>query len=397
MEVVINFLRIFLISFIFAQLSSACSSTLNEENNSQPPPSSVQTETGNLFFIGQDLGAIRGYYNSECCVQADGTTTYISLYNILSAEADYGGIGIDASGNPLTKETTWGSGPMNAYKNATEFGNHDLAIGLFIAENDHPGAMAKLVKGNYDGEIRQIAKLADYVSGDVYLRIGYEFEGLWNKGHENTDLYKAAWKRIVNTLRNEDADNIIYVWQTAAGTIDDAIEKRHEDISDWYPGDEYVDWMALSWFMNPDEKQTVPSDYKSPTTRELADELIAFARVKRKPVMIAEAAPQAFDLDEKETRFHSPVWDGEAGTNITPISSEEIWDYWYAPLFKYMNTNSDVIKSLAYINVDWDSQPMWGTPWEGGFWGDSRIENDEYITQQWNKAIIEWQKQGLKP
>jgi len=395
-----NFFKTIFVAWLFIQFSLACTSTEKNENTVPISPESaahsLDDKSKNKYFIGQDLGAVRGYVNSGCCVKSDGVTTYLSLYNLLSKEAGYGGLGLNPSGKPISLETTWGSGPMSAYKSATEFGHQDLAVGLFIAENDHPGAMSDLIEGKYDDEIRQINKLASFVDGKLYLRIGYEFDGLWNTGHDDTVEYKAVWRRIVDILEQEGANNIIYVWQASAAAVDDAIEKKYEDISQWYPGDNYVDWMALSWFMNPDEMQSVKSDYDTPSARLLADELLAFARQKQKPVMIAEAAPQSFDLDKKQTRLHSPVWDGEAGTDIKSISSEDIWDYWYAPLFDYMTVNNDVIDAIAYINVDWDSQPMWGAPWESGFWGDTRIERDEYITQQWNKAMTEWREEEAR-
>lgn len=51
-----------------------------------------------LFIIGQDLGAIRGYYESGCCIQPDGNTSYVNLYNVFSESLSYSGLGIDPKG-----------------------------------------------------------------------------------------------------------------------------------------------------------------------------------------------------------------------------------------------------------------------------------------------------------
>ena len=90
------------------------------------------------------------------------------------------------------------------------------------------------------------------------------------------------------------------------------------------------------------------------------------ARAAGKPVMIAEAAPQGFDLERSSRRSISPIWDGNAGTGFTPLSSDEIWQAWYEPLFRLMKDNRDVVRALAYINCDWDAQPMWGPPYPSG-------------------------------
>ena len=359
----------------------------NAAANDEAPPAEK------ILIIGQDLSAIRGYMASECCVQPDGLTAYLDFYDILKPD-DFGGLGIDADGKQLDFELSWGAGPNSAFLTATDFGVNNIAIGLSITENEHPGGLARIVDGEHDGEIKQLARFASMVNGTIYLRIGYEFDGAWNHGYWDADLYIAAYRRIVDVLRGEGVNNVEYVLQASTAGVDEIIDGGREDISKWYPGDDYVDWLALSWFMNPDERSIVPQDSFTPLTPgELSDELLQLAREKGKPVMIAEASPQAFDLNENFTANHSPLWDGEPASNPQPASDDEIWDYWFAPLFAYMDENSDVIHALAYINVDWDSQPMWGPPYASGFWGDTRLETNPEIAKRFDAAIAAWKGQ----
>ncbi len=350
---------------------------------------STSSDAPRLLIVGQDLGAIRGYMASDCCPLPDGLTAYVDFYDILTDE-DFGGLGIDASGAPVDLEFDWGAGPVSAWKTAAEFGVDGLAIGLSLTENEHPGKLDGLAQGEFDEEIRQLATFFGMIEGPVYLRIGYEFDGAWNQGYEDAQRYQAVYRRIVDVLRAEDSDNVEYVWQGAAAVADEVLDKRHEDIRQWYPGDDYVDWMAFSWFMNPRETIQVDSDYEPPTTLQLATEVLHFARERGKPVMIAEAAPQAMDLNERFMADHSPIWDGPAGENRVEMSDDEIWDHWFGPLFELLNDNRDVIYALAYINADWDSQAMWGPPYASGFWGDTRLEVNEAITQRFSRAIEEW-------
>ena len=346
-----------------------------------------------ILIIGQDLDAIRGYMGSDCCVTPDGLTAYLDFYDLLKPE-DFGGLGIDAALEELDFELTWGSGPMSAYATSTEFGVNNVAIGLSITENEHPGGLQRIVDGAHDNEIKQLAKYATLVEGQVYLRIGYEFDGAWNQGYSDAELYVGAYRRIVDVLRAEGADNIEYVLQASTAGVDEIIDGGREDISKWYPGDDYVDWLGLSWFMNPDERSVIPQEHFTPMSPgELSDELLQLARDKGKPVMIAEASPQAMDLNDNFTANHSPLWDGEPTSDQQTMSDEEIWEYWFAPLFAYMNDNRDVINALAYINVDWDSQPMWGPPYESGFWGDTRLETNPEIARRFNEAISSWRAQ----
>ena len=362
------------------------------ENQTEPTLSNPETETTdeNLFFIGQDLGAIRQYVDSNCCAAANGATAYVGLYKVLSPELEFGGLGLNAAGEPIDLEGSWGSGPVSAYKTATEFDVEHLAIGLFIANNEEPGALSALVEGKHDDKIRHLTKLFQHVRGKVFLRIGYEFDGVWNSGYEDRDIYKSAWRRIVDIIREEGADNVEFVWQGSAAPIDDAIEKAHEDISDWYPGDDYVDWVGLSWFIDGDEAQTVSSDYTPATARVLSDEIVTFARARNKPVMVAEASPQSFDIANLQTSHHSPLWDGAPGTGTRSLTEEELWEAWFAPFFRYLEDNQDVIHAIAYINCNWDAQPMWGPPYESGYWGDTRVNKNDEIASRWNAAIAKW-------
>ena len=354
--------------------------------NQAAAPSATQQK---ILIIGQDLGAIRGYLTSGCCPRPDGLTAYVGLYDVL-AEGSFGGLGIDARGKDAGFEFDWGAGPVSAYRTATEFGVDGLAIGLSITENDHPGNLQRLVDGEFDPQIQQLARFFRKIKGPVYLRIGYEFDGAWNRGYENAEAYKGAFRRIVDMLRHAGVTNVQTVWQAGAATADEVIDQRHEDIKRWYPGDSYVDWMGFSWFMAPHETIEVASNYQPHTPLQLAEEVLQLARQRGKPVMIAEASPQATDLLEGFSANHAIIWDGPPGEDRIDMSDDQLWDHWFAPMFALLDQNRDVIHALAYINADWDSQPMWGPPYNSGFWGDSRLEANDDIAARFSKAITDW-------
>ena len=295
-------------------------------------------------------------------------------------------------GNDAGFEFDWGAGPVSAWRTATEFGVDGLAIGLSITENEHPGGLRQLIDGELDAHIAQLALFFEKIPGPVYLRIGYEFDGAWNHGYESAETYVAAYRRIVDVLRELGVFNVQMVWQASASTTDDVIDGGHEDIRQWYPGDEYVDWMAISWFMNPHETVEVSSSYSPKTPLQLTEELLELARLHGKPVMIAEASPQAMDLDDNFMAHHAAIWDGEPASGRVDMSDDAIWDHWFGPLFDLMDQNRDVIHALAYINADWDSQAMWGDPYASGFWGDSRLEVNDSIAARFTAAIEDWKR-----
>src|SRR5262249_15634128 len=149
---------------------------------------------------------------------------------------------------------------------------------------------------------------------------------------------------------------------------------------------DYVDWVALSWFLPP---QAMPAGtrLRVPTQMELAREVLSFARHAGKPVMIAESTPQGYDLSRHTHAKIPPLWDGPSGAEVVPKSSGVIGREWYRPFFAFIDANRDAIRAFAYINARWDSQPMWGPPYQSGYWGDSRIQADATVQKLWVAEI----------
>lgn len=359
--------------------------------------SSTSVADKNIYFVGQDLGALRGHFSSNCCPKPDGVTAYLSLYSLLDDKANFGGLGLDAQLQTIVSEKGWGAGPVSAWKSVKEFRRPYLAIGLDLTEKAIPNGLTRIANGEFDAEIQHLSKFAILTEKTIFLRLGYEFDGRWNAGYDNVENYKAAWRHIVNRMRQCGASNIQFVWQSATSPIDDVLDQNHEDISRWYPGDDYVDWIGASWFVALDDiVATSSTEFRPSTARILMDELVAFARGRKKPIMIAELSPQGFDLKRRTRRNISAIWDGKAGEGLQRLSEDQIWSLWYQPFFEYLYANDDAIDAIAYINTNWDSQSMWGRPYENGYWGDSRLETAPLIARRWNKAISAWRNKSRK-
>lgn len=271
-----------------------------------------------ILILGQDLGAVGGL-----STHMDG---YIdNLNQIPAGVTTYTNI---PSLGGLQNYTNWGSGDVNAqaYIDDSKFENTCLAIGLFIN-----GELRNIRDGFWNHQIRILARWIKDTDRPVFLRIGYEFDGPWNG--LNPDEYVDAWKQIVKVFDWEEVRNVAYVWQSA-GINTNNIER-------WYPGDQFVNWVGYSHFDGPDHGRVMR----------------AFAAEHGKPIMIAEAAPRR---------------------NLRTGDGPTEWRNWFEPLFNTIE-NNDQIKALAYINTNWDEQPMW----RGQGWGDSRVEVNQYIKEQW--------------
>lgn len=360
------------------------------------PPAGKQ-----MMIVGQDLQSVAGYVDSGKFPTPAGVTSYIAFFNIATRNQGFGALGLDESDQPNNYDHDWGAGPLNAHSSAVGFSGSTLQLGMSLTEGDGNttwcgGCLSELANGGFQAEINQLADFLLMIDKPVYLRIGYEFDGNWNQGYERTGDYVKAYRNIVDGLRNRGVDNVAYVWQSSTSPVDEVLDAKFndkfdkEDLSQWYPGDDYVDWIGLSWFLLPGEKpisSEVPGGFDTPTQLELANDIIEFSRARSKPVMIAEATPQGYDIVAQNNSHLSFVWDGAAGGGTVGKSSEQIWDEWYANIFKFMDDNLDIVKAVSYINANWNTQTLWAPPYPSGYWGDGRVEANDLISNKWVEEL----------
>ncbi len=310
-----------------------------------------------LLILGQDLGSVAGYANSGFFPEVGGVTNYTDVY-------DFRG---------LTQSIDYGSGEMNLQKAIDTYPNSVLSIGLWMVEKQqaddqgpaNPNGLTDLVNGVHDNDLQ---RFADFCNNNdphpIFLRIGYEFDGPWNA--YDPGKYQNGYRYIKDFLDARGVTNVAYVWQSAAWGA------TGTNFDPWYPGDSYVDYVGLSFFFfdenyNADELEA----------------LLQFARNKNKPIQMSEVSAQYHDFDEG--RFHTFDNPGSPSN----LSGQDAWNqYFRDQLLPFVRNNSDVIRQVAYINADWQSQDQWRWPDAGnGFWGDTRIEVDPVIAQNWANEI----------
>ncbi|WP_281616323.1 glycosyl hydrolase [Flammeovirga sp. SubArs3] len=276
-----------------------------------------------LLIMGQDLGAVGGLdqytdgYVDHFSQMPAGITTYTSLPSL-------GG---------LYSVVNYGAGDVSGevYLDDATFDSTALVIGLYLVDQEK-----RIVDGDLDDKIRTMANWIKNTNRPVFLRIGYEFDGEHN--HYSVTYFKNMWRRIVDIFDEESVANCDFVWQSDGVHSTSTMQR-------YYPGSEYVDWFAFSYFQ-----------------KNAGNDLIRLAKTYEKPVMIAEATPRGYDLKT--------------------VNGDQLWNSWFQPLIQLMDDNP-IIKGLAYINTDWDSQQMW----KGEGWGDTRIEVNEALTQHWENEL----------
>ncbi|MCM2679654.1 glycosyl hydrolase [Echinimonas agarilytica] len=325
----------------------------------QEPRNTYEPEDGKvLFFIGQDNEGVggnqnieapqekwSGYLNTEA-PKAAGITSYISL--------------VDSSSNPsanvpqgkmiagLFNKTNYGAGPvcLQCYLDSPDIDWSDTLVHLSIWYAD--GSAGDIAQGERDHIIAELAEfLAIYPNIKFFIRPGYEFEFQYQQQGVSSQDYIGAFQRIVSGLREAGVGNFVSVYSGASAFT---------SIDNWqqyYPGDDYVDWLGYSFF----EANT------NPTTQAGG---LAFAQQAQKPVMIAEAC------------LHDVA--------INQANGEDVWNEYFVSLLQHIGDHPETIKALAYINTDWRAHSLWQTNpyWDGT---DSRIQNSDYILQQFQSSF----------
>jgi hypothetical protein len=222
-----------------------------------------------------------------------------------------------------------------------------VLVGLWLGADE----LRAIAAGGLDGAIDRLASALDALERPVYVRIGYEFDGPHNR--YDPFAYQEAYRHIVRRMRARAPRHIAFVWHSYAlrPTYGD------RDVLTWFPGDEFVDWIGVSFF-EVGEPGLPPAPNR--------ERVLEVARRKAKPVMVCEASAIRRTPAQKRLR-------GDA-----------YWEYWYAPFFEFVERNPEV-RAFAIISCDWDSQRQH----RDNGWGDARIGADPRVVERWRAKMRE--------
>ena len=147
--------------------------------------------------------------------------------------------------------------------------------------------LRSIASGEHDAYIRQWARDAAAWDRPFYLRFAHEMNGDWypwgvNANGNTSAQYKAAWIHVHDIFRQEGATNVRWVWAPSAEVFGNGTT-----LNEVYPGDNYVDWVALDGYNWGDTRSW--SEWTS-LAELFGPAYNALTRMTDKPVMIAETA-----------------------------------------------------------------------------------------------------------
>lgn len=172
--------------------------------------------------------------------------------------------------------------------------------------------LKRIRDGFYDKELRTFARHARDLDTPIIIEYGTEvngwwfsWNGYWTGKDQGAELFKRVYRHIIDIMREEGADNLIWVYHINWNSVPD---EPWNQPSAYYPGDEYIDIIGVSAYgaLLPDSRDIKPFSY-------MMDMGYAAAKyiAPDKPVIIAEIGT---DLNNPH---HSPVnWTERALFNI---------------------------------------------------------------------------------
>ncbi len=323
-----------------------------------------------LVFAGQSPQASLDYWALPNTPRPAGFSDYIS-YDVGAPYKDHAP---DAprtyQGNDgLLEPTNWGSGDqcVNCLLQREEFAESVINIGMYLAgpqaadgsmcRGKKHCAIARLARGEFDKQLKVFADWLNSLDGrPVLLRVGYEFDGSWN--NYDPEQFKAGWRHIHDFLSEAGVSNVAYVYYTYGFA-------NRETLDQFWPGDEYVDWIGYSYFqMDP----TIVGNGE-----------LAFAREKGLKVFLGEVTPHT----------------GDCTKQIDLSKDTALGRQWIDNFFKHVEDNRDAIRAIAYINDPWNDaerSPMWQDQQDqncGGYFSRSnaRLNDNAELEKHWAENV----------
>ena len=125
----------------------------------------------------------------------------------------------------------------------------------FLTWEPWGATLTEIITGIHDDWIRERARGLRDLDAPVFLRWAHEMNGTWYpwggpQNHTGTalngpDRWIQAYRHIHNIFRNQNADNVIWVW---GPNVESVPNTDWNQWGDYYPGDRYVDWVGVSGF-----------------------------------------------------------------------------------------------------------------------------------------------------
>lgn len=242
-----------------------------------------------------------------------------------------------------------------------------------------------IASGAWDSVINGVFK--DWVSAgytNLYLRPGWEMNGDWYPWavtNANAADFVAAFRHIADLAHNYQGASITVVWNPNVGDPANA----NVPISNYYPGDSYVDVIAIDTYGAPLDSDNSPSNQATDSADYTLNAAIAFAKAHGKPFALAETGAN-------DAVFPANLAKAVAAANVN-VDFVGFWDIndGGLPLTWSQNATDSAAWRAAYKTIDQASTAAAGgvtTPPAGGQTSGGQTSGGQSAGGQTNALVI---------
>jgi hypothetical protein len=201
-------------------------------------------------------------------------------------------------------------------------------------------SLQKIIDGKFDKALKTWATDAKKYGEPLMVEFGTEVNGNWfpwsgvHNG-KNPEKFKDAYIHIIELFRDEDVNNITWVFHV---NYDSSPDEKWNTMSAYYPGDEYIDWIGMSIYgaQNKDDEWTNITDVFEEAYKNLS------SISKNKPLAVFEFGVVEHEKKPEWIKAFFELIKSEKYSRIKGIS------YWHS---RWENEDG------SYSNMRLDSSP----------------------------------------
>lgn len=189
--------------------------------------------------------------------------------------------------------------------------------------------LKNIALGKFDGELRAWARDARSFGSPILIEYGtevnqwsYPWNGYWNGNEKGQKLFQDAYRHIVETMREEGASNLIWIYHT---NDESQPNESWNNLTKYYPGDAYIDLVAISLYGSKKPFEMNTKEFKTSMDRVYTS--LDSASIN-KPILLITG-----------TDVRNQHWD--PGTWITDVLGSLSQNLWPR------------IKGLIWLNAAW--------------------------------------------
>jgi hypothetical protein len=247
---------------------------------------------------------------------------------------DDGSSGLYPSAERINKVIEAGYIPMITLENHFIKGNGSQKINLY-----------SIVDGHFDSFLGYWAHLIKQVKGTVLLRILHEFNGDWYdwctvKNDKNPELVARTFRYIHGIFNQNNVTNVKFIWCPNSLSVP---QEKWNYIMYAYPGDEWVDFVALDVYNGAGSNSRV---WRSFRKEGIENYFILTQQLPHKPLLICETASR--ERRTGESGQSKGEWIREASVAMKTDMSKIRLMAWFNQTDPFKLTSSNEARE-AYI------------------------------------------------